>query len=78
MKIIQGKCKDPKADHLYIIFRRGQAGYSVGIVIRGGDANWQSREIVAYVELHIQMTEAEARSFLRSGRFPLEFDEEAA
>lgn len=69
-QIFPGTCLFPKPDAMYAIFQAPTAGYGLGIIIRGSDANWSSGTIVAHAELPLSFSPAQARIFRKTGKFP--------
>lgn len=59
-------------DRLYVVIEKPQAGYSMGIVVRGEDCNWRSKGIIAHCPLKTFVDKPVSSRFFRIGELNLE------
>ena len=70
-QLIPGIPTDLEPARLYYVMSKPMMGYSLGVVIRGGDCNWKSSGIIAHFPLPLTMNQAEALRFIRTGEIDL-------
>jgi len=70
MEYCEGRPDPVDLDALYVVFVQGLPGHGLGRVVRGRDANWNSREVVGFMRLPVLMTDADIGAFHRDGSFP--------